>query len=170
MTSLLTCQRVLRFTNTLAKNILQEGVLDNIKRELCDSCALENGQSAPKIQAYWKRTIGLCAMQLTPGVGLSVSNNKLGLHLTQESIDRSHRRGRGAGRGRGAVRGGGVTVLIATVMTQLVCHARLLSSRPTTRASGNFHFQTLKGSKLITAEDLTRRRAELLTRHVHSTS
>ena len=86
----------------------------------------------PKIQAISvleKDNRSLCNA-IDADVVLSVSNNKLGLHLTQYCIDRSHRRGRGAGRGRG------VTVLTATLMTQLVSHARLLSSRPTTRRLG----------------------------------
>ncbi|KAI0213391.1 hypothetical protein LSAT2_001580, partial [Lamellibrachia satsuma] len=44
-----------KFTDTLAKNILQAGVLDNIKQELYDSCAIENGQYAKKIQAIDKQ-------------------------------------------------------------------------------------------------------------------
>ena len=44
-----------KFTDTLAKNILQTGVLDNIKQELYDSCAVKNGQYAKKIQAIDKQ-------------------------------------------------------------------------------------------------------------------
>ena len=43
------------FTYTLAKNILQAGVVDNIKQELYDSCAVKNGQYAKKIQAIDKQ-------------------------------------------------------------------------------------------------------------------
>ena len=44
-----------KFTDSLAKNILQACVLDNMKQELYDSCAVENGQYAKKIQAIDKQ-------------------------------------------------------------------------------------------------------------------
>ena len=113
-----------KFTDTLAKNVLQAGVLDNIKQELYDSCALESGQYAKKIQVIDKQMAVLekddrslrnaiddqeqysrqshnCLLlhgiqetnKDTDEAVLATCNNKLGLQLTQDCIDRSHRPG-----------------------------------------------------------------------------
>ena len=44
-----------KFTNTLAKNILQAGVLDNTKEELYDPCAVQHGQYAKTTQVIDKQ-------------------------------------------------------------------------------------------------------------------
>ena len=111
-----------KFTDTLAKNILQAGVFDNIKQELYDSCAVENGQYVRKIQVIdkqiallekdnrslhnaidaqeqYSRPNSLLLHSIletnkdTDQAVLATSNNKLGLQLTQDCIDRSHRLG-----------------------------------------------------------------------------
>ena len=110
------------FLDTLAKTISSNGLMNEVKQELYESCALDNGRTNDKVRNLEQRVSSLetankalrddsdaqeqysrrnCLLvhgipedqKSTTEAVLSMCNNKLGLKLTSSDIDRSHRLG-----------------------------------------------------------------------------
>ena len=110
------------FLDTLAKTISSNGLMNEVKQELYDSCALDNGRTNDEVRNLEQRVTSLetankalrddsdaqeqysrrnCLLvhgipedqKSTTEAVLSVCNDKLGLKLTSSDIDRSHRLG-----------------------------------------------------------------------------
>ena len=164
------------FLEKLAKNVLKNGVLDNIKQDIYVSCAVDNGHTTDTIRNLERRVVDLERANkelrddsdtqeqysrrnclLLHGVSeeqtdsdkavLSVCNGKLGLQLTSDCIDRSHRLGHTHNNGSS----NGKPRPIIVKLKSYDARRSIFGAK-----------RKLKGTRLVITENLTKQRMELL--------
>ena len=166
------------FTERIAKQITETGIVNEIKQDLYASCSLDQATSADNLDAMGQRVAKLerdnNALRIeldtqeqysrrnclllhgvpetqadTAAAALEVIESKLNVKLPRNAIDRSHR----LGRTTGGVSGGGKPRPIILKFVSYQDRSAVFARK-----------KQLKGSKIVLTENLTRRRAELLAK------